>query len=96
MLSQLAPFYMAAAIIAVALFIAAMAAEGRASHILRVMLTHSRKDAVQALRDEALTGDVRRDPNDLNLVSHLGASERRYAELDARRVKEEERSSRAA
>lgn len=97
MLSQLAPFYMAAGIIAVGLFIAAMAAEGRGSHILRIWLTSSRKDAVQVLREEALTGDVPRDPNNLNLVSHLGASERRYTELDARRDKEaEQRTSRAA
>ena len=97
MLSQMAPFYMVAGIIAVGLFIAAMAAEGRGSHILRIWLTSSRKEAVQTLREEALTGDVPRDPNNLNLVTHLGAAERRYTELDARRQRrEEQRASRAA
>ena len=97
MLSQMAPFYMVAGIIAVGLFLAAMAAEGRGAHILRVWLTSSRKEAVHVLREEALSGDVPRDPNNLNLVNHLGAAERRYTERDARRDKhEEQRTSRAA
>lgn len=96
MLSQVAPFYMMAGIIAAGLFIAAMAAEGRGAHILRILLTSSRKEAVQTLREEALTGDVPREPNNLNLVTHLGAAERRYTELDARRDREAERTSRAA
>jgi len=97
MLSQMTPFYVVAGLIAVGLFIAAMAAEGRGAHILRIWLTSSRHEAVQTLRDEALTGDVPRDPNDLNLVRVLGAAERGYAQLDARREHDEEhRSSHAA
>jgi hypothetical protein len=94
MLSQIAPYYMTAGILAVGLFIAAMAAEGRGAHILRIWLTSSRQEAVQSLREEALSGDVPRDTNSLNLVSHLGASERRYTEIDARRQRDED--SRAA
>jgi hypothetical protein len=90
MLSQVAPYYVLAGIIAVVLFIAAMAAEGRGAHILRIWLTSSRQEAVQSLREEALTGDVPRDPNTLNLVSHLGAAERRYTEIDARRQRDED------
>lgn len=93
MLSQLIPIYIIGGIIAVAMFVAAMAAEGRGAHILRVWLESGRKDAVQTLRDEALEGDVPRDPNDLSLVRHLGAAERRFAELDARREREEERAN---
>jgi hypothetical protein len=87
------PYYVAGIAIAVTMFIAAMAAEGRGSHILRVWLTHSRKDAVTTLRDEALTADIPREPNNLNLVAHLGAAERRYAELDARREHDEHREA---
>ncbi|MGC4174740.1 hypothetical protein [Demequina sp.] len=93
MLSQMVPFYITGGLIAVAMFIAAMAAEGRGAHILRLWLESGRKDTVQALKEEALVGDVPRDPNTLSLVSHLGAAERRYTELDARRVREEERAS---
>jgi len=96
MLSQMAPFYLFAVIVAAVMFIAAMAAEGRGSHILRLWLTSSRKEVVHSLREEALTGDVPRDPNSLNLVTHLGAAERRYAEMDARRERDEARTSRAA
>lgn len=93
MLSQMVPVYVIGGIIAVAIFIAAMAAEGRGAHILRLWLESGRKEAVHALREEALEGDVPRAPNDLSLVTHLGAAERRYAELDARRVREEERAN---
>jgi len=93
MLSQLVPVYVVGGIIAVAVFLAAMAAEGRGAHILRVWLESGRKDAVNTLREEALEGDVPRDPNNLNLVRHLGAAERRFTEIDARRVREEERAN---
>jgi hypothetical protein len=93
MLTQLAPFYVAGAAIAVAMFFAAMAAEGRGAHILRIILTHGRTEAVQTLREEALTGDVARDVNSLNLIAQLGAAERRYTELDARRSRAEEREA---
>jgi hypothetical protein len=89
MLSQIAPYYTAAAFIAVGMFIAAMLAEGRGAHILRIWLTSSRTEAVQSLREEALSGDVPRDPNSLHLVAHLGAAERRYTEMDARRERDE-------
>jgi len=91
MLSQMLPFYVLGGIIALITFVAAVAAEGRAAHILRVWLESGRKQAVQTLREEALAGDVERAPNDLNLVGHLGASERRYREIDARRAREQER-----
>jgi len=93
MLSQMVPVYVVGGIIAVAMFIAAMAAEGRGAHILRLWLESGRKEAVQTLREEALEGDVPRSPNNLSLVSHLGAAERRYAELDAKREREAERIS---
>jgi len=93
MLSQMVPVYIVGGIIAVAIFVAAMAAEGRGAHILRLWLESGRKEAVQALREEALDGDVPRQPNDLNLVRHLGAAERRYTEIDARRDREEERAN---
>ena len=96
MLSQLQPFYMVAGIIAVVVFFAAMLAEGRGAHIVRLMLTRSRREAVEVLREEALTGDVPREPNNLNLIGALGASERRYAELDAVRARDEERAARVA
>ena len=96
MLSQMVPVYVIGGLIAVAMFIAAMAAEGRGSHILRIWLTSNSKEAVHALREEALDGDVARDPNDLNLVSHLGFAERRYTEIDARKQREEDRSARVA
>ena len=96
MLSQMVPVYVIGGLIAVVMFIAAMAADGRGSHILRVWLTSNGKEAVHALRDEALEGDVPRDPNDLNLVTHLGFAERRYAEIDARKQREEDRSARVA
>ena len=51
---------------------------------------------MHTLREEALEGDVPRDPNDLNLVGHLGAAERRYTEIDARKQREEDRSARVA
>ena len=92
MLSQMLPFYIMGGLIAVGMFFAAMAAEGRATHILRVWLTAGRREAVQTLREEALVGDVEREPNDLNLVSVLGAAERQYTEIDARRDREESRT----
>ena len=91
MLSQMLPFYIIGGLIALGMFLAAMAAEGRATHILRVWLTAGRREAVQTLREEALVGDVPRDPNDLNLVSVLGAAERQYSEIDLRREREESR-----
>ena len=91
MLSQMLPFYVIGGLIALGMFLAAMAAEGRATHILRVWLTAGRREAVQTLREEALVGDVPRDPNDLNLVSVLGAAERQYSEIDLRREREESR-----
>ena len=96
MMSQMLPFYVVGGLIAAGMFIAAMAAEGRGSHILRVWLTSKPKEAVHTLREEALIGDVPRDPNDLNLVGHLGAAERRYTEIDARKQREEDRSARVA
>ena len=93
MLSQMLPFYILGGLIALGLFLAAMAAEGRATHILRVWLTAGRREAVQTLREEALVGDVEREPNDLNLVSVLGAAERQYSEIDARRERAEARAS---
>jgi hypothetical protein len=93
MLSQMLPVYVVGGIIAVGMFVAAMAAEGRGAHILRLWLEAGRKDAVQALREEALDGDVPREPNNLSLVSHLGAAERRYAELDARRQRDASRDA---
>ena len=96
MLSQMVPFYVLGGIIAVGMFVAAMAAEGRGAHILRVWLTSDSKAAVQTLKEEALVGDVPRDPNDLQLVSHLGFAERRYTEIDARKQREEDRSARVA
>lgn len=96
MLSQIFPFYVFGGIIAAGLFFAAMAAEGRGSHILRIWLTSGRSKAVQTLREEALVGDVPREPNNLNLVAHLGAAERRYSEIDARRDRDEEQTSRVA
>ena len=95
MLSQLQPVYMVSGIIAVVMFFAAMLAEGRGAHIVRLVLTRSGREAVEVLRDEALTGDVPREPNDLNVVGVLGASERRYAEIDANRARAEERAARA-
>jgi len=94
MLSQLQPFYMVAGIIAVVMFFAAMLAEGRGAHIVRLLLTRSGREAVEVLRDEALTGDVPREPNNLNVIAALGASERRYGEIDAVRAREEERAAR--
>lgn len=88
MLSQMIPFYVTGGLIAAAMFIAAVAAEGRGAHILRVWLESGRKEAVNTLREEALVGDVEREPNNLNLVTHLGAAERRFTELDARRERE--------
>ena len=96
MLSQMLPFYIIGGLIALGLFLAAMAAEGRATHILRIWLTAGRREAVQTLREEALVGDVPRDPNDLNLVSVLGAAERQYSEIDLRREREESRSGSVA
>ena len=94
MLSQMLPFYIIGGLIALGMFLAAMAAEGRATHILRVWLTAGRREAVQTLREEALVGDVERAPNDLNLVSVLGAAERQYTEIDARRERTEAREQR--
>ena len=96
MMSQMIPFYVVGGLIAAGMFVAAMAAEGRGSHILRVWLTSAPKEAVHTLREEALEGDVPRDPNDLNLVGHLGAAERRYTEIDARKQREEDRSARVS
>ena len=96
MMSQMIPFYVLGGLIAAAMFVAAMAAEGRGAHILRVWLTSEPKEAVHTLREEALEGDVPRDPNDLNLVGHLGAAERRYNEIDARKQRDEDRSARVA
>ncbi len=93
MLSQMVPFYIVGALIFVGIFLAAMIAEGRGAHILRVWLTSDGKAAVQALKEEALVGDVEREANDLQLVSHLGAAERRYTELDARKQREERRTA---
>ena len=93
MLSQLQPFYMVSGIIAVVVFFAAMLAEGRGAHIVRLVLTRSGREAVEVLRDEALTGDVPREPNNLNVIAVLGASERRYAEIDAGRARAEERAA---
>lgn len=96
MLSQMVPFYVIGGLTAVAVFVAALAAEGRGSHILRIFLSKDRREAIDTLREEALSGDVPREPNDLNLVRHLGAAERRYTEMDARRAREEARSSSAS
>lgn len=95
MLSQLVPFYIVGGIIAVLVFFAAMLAEGRGAHIIRLLLTRSGREAVEVLREEALTGDVPREPNNLNLVGVLGASERHYGELDARRARDDERAAHA-
>jgi hypothetical protein len=96
MLSQLVPFYVIGGLLAVAVFLAALAAEGRGSHILRIFLSRDRREAIDALREEALSGDVPREPNDLNLVSQLGAAERKYAEIDARRARQEAHSTSAS
>ena len=50
MLSQMIPFYVIGALIAGGMFVAAMAAEGRGAHILRVWLTSKPKEAVHTLR----------------------------------------------
>jgi len=84
---------MVSGIIAVVVFFAAMLAEGRGAHIVRLVLTRSGREAVEVLRDEALTGDVPREPNNLNVIAVLGASERRYAEIDAGRARAEERAA---
>jgi hypothetical protein len=93
MLSQMVPFYVVGGLIFVGMFVAAMIAEGRGAHILRVWLTSDRKAAVLTRMEEARVGDVERDVNDLQLVSHLGFAERRYSEIDARKQREQERSA---
>jgi len=90
--TQLAPIWTLAAIAAGVVFVAAVLAEGRGAHIIRMILMYDRRRGIDSVLDEALTSGVERGPQDLGVVAHLGRSEQRYTELDARRARKAARS----
>lgn len=92
MFSQIAPVWTLAAIAAGVVFFAAVLAEGRGAHLLRMVLMYDRRRGLDSVVDEALTSDVERGRQDLALVAHLGRSEQQYVELDARRARKPARS----
>jgi len=85
--SALEPVWTLAAIASGVVFLAAVMAEGRGAHLLRMALLYERRHGMTTVVDEALTGEVDRDVNDLRVVAALGAAELRYGELDAKRAR---------
>lgn len=79
MFSQMAGLYATGLVISGVVFVAAVAAEGRAAHLIRLVLLHGRRGA-----REVMYSETPRQANDLLVVSQLGLSEVRYAELNAR------------
>jgi len=89
MFSEMAGTYFVAGIMSGVVMLAAVAAEGRGAHLIRLWLTRGRESRRQLTRmranpREILYVEMPRTTNEFDVVSQLGASEVRYAELSAR------------
>jgi hypothetical protein len=90
MFSQMAGTYVVGGGIAAFLFVAAVAAEGRGAHLIRLLLTAGRGKRIEILRE----AEMPREENTLAVVRDLGAAERRYVEIERRRAAEARRAAR--
>jgi hypothetical protein len=79
MLSQMAGLYFVAGIMSLVVMVAAVLAEGRGSHVIRLWLTRGRPNP-----REMMYAEMPREAGGFNVVAQLGASEVRYTELTAR------------
>lgn len=79
MFSQMAGTYVVAGVISGVVMIAAVMAEGRGAHLIRLWLSRG----LSHPRD-VFYAEMERDTDEFTVVSQLGAFEVRYAQLDAR------------